>query len=71
MNGLYKAECVYGPDAPTPWDDVDQVELATLEWVHWYNEHRLHSYCGDIPPAEYESAHYADQQATPAGIGNQ
>ena len=33
-NGLYKAECVRGPDAPTVWDDVDQLELATLSWVH-------------------------------------
>ena len=40
-NGLYKTECVYGPDAPRPWDDVDELELATLSWVHWFNEHRL------------------------------
>jgi transposase InsO family protein len=31
-SGLYKAECVYGPDAPQPWDDVDELELATLSW---------------------------------------
>ncbi|MFZ2346691.1 MAG: IS3 family transposase, partial [Candidatus Microthrix parvicella] len=36
-NGLYKTECVYGPDAPRPWDDVDELELATLSWVHWFN----------------------------------
>lgn len=70
-NGLYKAECVYGPDAPRTWDDVDQVELATLTWVHWFNQQRLHSYCKDVPPAEFESAHYADQQASPTGVGNQ
>ncbi|MBW3575218.1 MAG: integrase core domain-containing protein, partial [Actinobacteria bacterium] len=38
-NGLYKAECVYGPDA-AGWDDADEVELATLSWVRWFNEHR-------------------------------
>jgi putative transposase len=38
------------------------VELATLTWVHWYNTSRLHSAIGDIPPAEYEAAHYAQQQ---------
>ena len=27
-NGLYKTECVYGPDA-TGWDGVDELELAT------------------------------------------
>lgn len=70
-NGLYKAECVYGPDAPRPWDDVDELELATLAWVHWFNEDRLHGHCGDIPPAEFETAFYAAQQTTPTGVGNQ
>lgn len=31
-NGLYKTGCVYGPDAPRPWEDVDELELATLSW---------------------------------------
>lgn len=70
-NGLYKAECVRGPDAPAVWDDVDQLELATLAWVHWFNEDRLHSHCHDIPPAEFEAAFYAEQQTTPTGVGNQ
>ena len=68
-NGLYKTECVYGPDA-SGWNDVDEVELATLSWVHWFNHQRLHGHCGDIPPAEYESAFYADQQNAPTGVGN-
>jgi putative transposase len=71
VNGLYKTECVHGPDAPRPWDDVDELELATLSWVHWFNEHRLHSHCGHVPPAEFETAFYAAQQADPAGVGNQ
>jgi putative transposase len=70
-NGLYKAECVYGPDAAGGWDDVDQLELATLSWVHWFNHERLHSHCEDVPPDEFEAAHYAAQQATPIGVGNQ
>jgi putative transposase len=69
-NGLYKTECVYGPDT-NGWDDVDQLELATLSWVHWFNEHRLHSHCRDVPPAEFEAAFYAAQQPDPAGVGNQ
>ena len=69
-NGLYKAECVYGPDTDG-WDDVDQLELATLSWVHWFNEHRLHGHCGDRPPVEFEAAFYAAQQAAPTGVGNQ
>jgi putative transposase len=70
-NGLYKAECVFGPDAPRPWNDVDELELATLSWVHWFNEDRLHGHCGDIPPAELEAAFYAAQQTSPIGVGNQ
>jgi putative transposase len=70
-NGLYKAECVRGPDAPTLWDDVDQLELETLSWVHWFNEHRLHGHCSDVPPAEFEAAFHAAQQTDPARVGNQ
>ncbi len=69
-NGLYKTECVYGPDT-VGWDDVDDLELATLSWVHWFNEDRLHSHCQDAPPAEYEAAFYAAQDADPAGVGIQ
>jgi len=70
-NGLYKTECVFGPDAPRPWDDVDELELATLSWVHWFNEDRLHSHCHDVPPAEFEAAFYAAQQTDPTGVGIQ
>jgi putative transposase len=70
-NGRYKTECVYGPDAPRPWDDVDELELATLSWVHWFNEDRLHGHCHDVPPAEFEAAFYAAQQTDPAGVGIQ
>ena len=68
VNGLYKAECVYGPDA-TGWEDVDHLELATLSWVHWFNHERLHGHCGDVPPAEYEAAFHAAQQAEQALLG--
>jgi putative transposase len=50
--GLYKAECVR-PEGP--WRGVDELELATLGWVHWYNENRLHSSLGYVPPIEYEA----------------
>ena len=70
-NGLYKAECVRGPDAPAVWDDVDQLELETLAWVHWFNEQRLHGHCHDVPPAEFEAAFYAAQQTDPTGVGFQ
>lgn len=70
INGLYKAECIYGPDS-TGWDTHGDVELATLGWVHWFNHQRLHSWCGDIPPAEHEEAFYASQQTTPTRVGIQ
>ena len=44
---------------------VDDVELATLGWVHWFNTTRLHGSLGDIPPAEFEAAYYA--QLAPTG----
>jgi putative transposase len=53
--GLYKLECVR-PDGP--WRGVDDLELATLNWVHWFNAHRLHSALGYIPPSEFEQEHY-------------
>ncbi len=43
-----------------PWKGVDEVEFATAEWVDWFNHRRIYDYCGDIPPAELEQAHYAD-----------
>ena len=70
-NGLYKTECVRGPDAPPVWDDVDQLELETLSWVHWFNEYRLHSHCDDVPPAEFEAAFYAARQTDPDRVGIQ
>ena len=39
------------------------MELATLEWVDWFNNRRLHSFCGDVPPAEYEQQHYRQNTA--------
>jgi putative transposase len=56
--GLYKSELI---TMRGPWRSVDDVELATLSWVHWWNTTRLHSAIGNIPPIEFEAAHYAQQ----------
>jgi putative transposase len=56
INGLYKTELI---KARGPWRTIDQVEVATAEWVDWFNHRRLYEYCGDIPPADMEAAHYA------------
>lgn len=53
--GLYKAECVR-PDGP--FRTVDDLELATLSWVHWFNNERLHSALNYVPPAEFETDYY-------------
>jgi putative transposase len=69
VNSLYKAELIYGPDQG-PWRTIEEVELATLNWVHWYNTQRIHGYIRDVPPAEYEATYHAQQRAKEL-IGNQ
>ena len=61
VNGYYKAELVRGPARSGPWKTVEDLELATLGWVHWHNTQRLHGYLGDAPPAEFETTFYAVQ----------
>ena len=55
VNGLYKAEVIRKSG---PWRSLEQVELATAEWVDWWNHRRLHGATGDIPPAEFEALYY-------------
>jgi transposase InsO family protein len=55
INGLYKAELIH---RRAPWKTKEAVELATLEWVHWFNHHRLLEPIGYIPPAEAEANYY-------------
>jgi putative transposase len=61
VNGHYKTELVRGHARPGPWKTVEDLELATLSWVHWHNTQRLRGYLGDIPPAEFETAFIAEQ----------
>jgi putative transposase len=63
VNGLYKAELI---NRQGPWRSVEQVELATAEWVDFWNTRRLHEACGYLPPAEYEADHPAREEATAA-----
>ena len=60
MNGLYKTELIRRQG---PWRNVEHVELATLAWVEWFNNQRLHGELGDIPPAEFEANYYARSRA--------
>ena len=64
--GLYKSELIFNRG---PWRTVEDVELATLSWVHWWNTTRLHSAIGYLPPAEFEAVHYArSQPVNEAGV---
>tara|TARA_R100000365_G_C2746546_1_gene75863 strand:- start:2811 stop:3605 length:795 start_codon:yes stop_codon:yes gene_type:complete len=69
VNGYYKTELVRGPARSGPWKTVEDLELATLGWVHWHNTQRLHGYLGDVPPTEFEEAFYADQTAADRLLG--
>jgi len=59
INGLYKTELI---KPRKPWRTIEEVELATAEWVDWFNHRRLYEYCGDIPPVDLEAAYYAQHQ---------
>ncbi|MDT2006992.1 transposase [Rhodococcus opacus] len=60
INGLYKTGLI---KAQGPCRTVDQVEVATLEWVDWFNHRRLHEHDGDLPPAAYEACYYRQHRA--------
>lgn len=62
--GLFKTEVIRRRG---PWRTIDEVEIAVLEWVDWFNNRRLLEPLGWIPPAEYEAAYYRSQE-TPAAV---
>ena len=63
--GLYKTELI---KPRRPWKGIDDLELATAEWVDWFTHRRPFEYCDDLTPAEAEHAYYARHQ-TPATAG--
>ena len=60
LNSIYKAELIRNLG---PWNGIDDLELATVEYIDWYNHHRLHSEIGYIPPVEHETNYH---NTTPA-----
>ena len=56
INGLYKAEVIHRKGS---WKSFEEVEIATLEWVNWFNHQRLFEPIGNIPPVEVEENYYA------------
>ncbi|MGR8007713.1 integrase core domain-containing protein [Streptomyces hypolithicus] len=57
--GLYKTELI---KPQRPWKALSDIELATAEYVDWYNHRRLHGEIGHVPPSEYEAIHYQNSQ---------
>jgi putative transposase len=64
LNGTFKAELI---QRSGPWKTWAQTEIAIYEWICWYNNARIHTSIGDMPPIEYEHRYYA-QTITPAPI---
>jgi putative transposase len=63
FHGLYKAELIRYRG---PWQGLDDVEFATLEYVDWFNHRRLHGELGMVPPAEFEARYDERAAALPA-----
>jgi transposase InsO family protein len=64
--GLYKTELI---QPGRPWTSRENLELATLRWVWWFNHHRLLQPIGDIPPVEREAQHYKSLTAHAEPVG--
>ena len=59
--GLFKNEAISknSPFRTGPLKGLPEVEEIVFDWVSWYNNERLHSFLGNVPPEEYERDHYA------------
>ncbi|MGP5683934.1 integrase core domain-containing protein, partial [Brachybacterium alimentarium] len=58
FNSLYKAELVRNRG---PWKNIDDLEIATAEYIDWFNHRRLHGEIGMIPPVELGDIHHHHQ----------
>ncbi len=65
FNSLFKAELVRNRG---PWRSIDDLEIATAEYIDWFNHRRLHGEIGLVPPTEFEDNHYRHNTA-PTTVG--
>jgi putative transposase len=61
FNSLFKAELIRNKG---PWRGLDDLEMATVEYIDWYNNRRLHGELGHVPPTEHEALHAMTQPVT-------
>ena len=64
--GLYKTELIYN-ETQGSWRTVEDVELATLGWVDWWNNRRLLEPIGYVPPVEFETEFREELENQPTG----
>ena len=55
FNSLFKAELIRNKG---PRTNIDDLEIAFAEYVHWFNHRRLHGEIGPVPPTEHEDHYY-------------
>ena len=65
LNRLFKTEVIR---RLAPWRSLEHIEFEVLKWVDWYNHQRLHSWCDDVPPVEYENTYYAAHNLSPTTV---
>ncbi len=79
LNSLFKTECIRNPVMRPKggWKSVGDVEIAVAEYVDWFNHRRLHGEIGLVPPAEFETNHWASitpahypETPVPTGVGS-
>ena len=60
FNSLYKSELIHRKG---PWRNVEHVEWATLNYVDWFNNRRIHESLGYVPPVEFEDHYHGSNES--------
>ncbi|PZF66459.1 hypothetical protein DEI81_02360 [Curtobacterium sp. MCBD17_013] len=60
VNSIFKAELIRNRG---PWRGIEDLEIATVEYIDWFNHRRLHGELGMVPPVEFEQSPYRHNPA--------
>ena len=60
FNGLYKSELIHRKG---PWRNIEHVEWATLIYIDWFNNRRIHESLDYVTPAEFEAHYYHSDES--------